>query len=103
MLALQKMMMYVILTLIIIVAAFNVSSALIMMVREKTKDIAILKAMGATQASLGSIFLIKGMVIGVLGIGLGLGFGLLVCLILSQYHFIELPGDVYPFCSYWNN
>ena len=96
MLALQKMMMYVILTLIIIVAAFNVSSALIMMVREKTKDIAILKAMGATQASLGSIFLIKGMVIGVLGIGLGLGFGLLVCLILSQYHFIELPGDVYP-------
>lgn len=95
MLALQKIMMYVILTLIIVVAAFNVSSALIMMVREKTKDIAILKAMGATQASLRKIFLGKGMVIGTIGTSIGLAGGLLVCEILARYQFIELPGDVY--------
>ena len=95
MLMIQKFLMYVILTLIIVVAAFNVSSALIMMVREKTKDIAILKAMGATQASVRKIFLCKGMVIGSVGIGLGTAAGLLVCALLARYHFIELPGDVY--------
>ncbi len=95
MLALQKLVMYVILTLIILVAAFNVASALIMMVREKTKDIAILKAMGATRGSLKKIFLGKGVAIGIVGISIGVSAGLLVCLILSQYPFIQLPGDVY--------
>jgi lipoprotein-releasing system permease protein len=95
MLALQKIMMYVILTLIIIVAAFNVSSALIMMVREKTKDIAILKAMGASQESLRKIFLVKGLVIGSVGIGMGMTAGLMVCMLLDRYQFITLPGDVY--------
>ncbi len=95
MLAFQKIMMYVILTLIIVVAAFNVSSSLIMMVREKTKDIAILKVMGATQPSLRKIFLGKGLVIGTIGICLGMAAGLFLCMLLAQYHFIELPGDVY--------
>jgi lipoprotein-releasing system permease protein len=95
MLMIQKFLMYIILTLIIVVAAFNVSSALIMMVREKTKDIAILKAMGATQASVRRIFLGKGMVIGSVGISLGVSAGLLVCALLARYQFIELPGDVY--------
>jgi len=95
MLALQKLMMYVILTLIIVVAAFNVASALIMMVKEKTKDIAIMKAMGATHTSLKKIFLGKGMVIGSVGVSIGVLAGLGVCLVLSQYPFIELPGDVY--------
>jgi len=81
----QKFLMYIILTLIIVVAAFNVSSALIMMVREKTKDIAILKAMGATQASVRKIFLRKGLVIGSVGIGLGTAAGLLVCALLARY------------------
>jgi lipoprotein-releasing system permease protein len=95
MLLIQKFLMYIILTLIIVVAAFNVSSALIMMVREKTKDIAILKAMGATRASVRKIFLRKGLVIGIVGIGLGTAAGLLVCALLARYQFIELPGDVY--------
>ena len=95
MLALQKVMMYVILTLIIVVAAFNVASALIMMVKDKTKDIAILKTMGATNRSLQKIFLSKGIVIGVVGICIGVATGLLVCFLLAQYPFIELPGDVY--------
>lgn len=95
MLALQKIMMYVILTLIIVVAAFNIASALIMMVKEKTRDIAILKTMGATNQALQKIFLGKGMVIGGVGVCLGMAAGLLVCLLLAQYPFIQLPGDVY--------
>jgi lipoprotein-releasing system permease protein len=95
MLALQKLMMYVILTLIIVVAAFNVASALIMMVREKTKDIAIMKTMGATHGSLKKIFLGKGLVIGGVGISIGVITGLALCMVLNRYQFIELPGDVY--------
>lgn len=95
MLTLQKLMMYVILTLIIVVAAFNVASALIMMVREKTKDIAIMMTMGATHQRLKKIFLGKGLVIGGVGISIGVIAGLVVCWILARYPFIELPGDVY--------
>jgi lipoprotein-releasing system permease protein len=88
-------MMYIIFTLIILVAAFNVASALIMMVKEKTRDIAILKAMGASPAALHRIFLAKGIVIGITGILIGVGLGLAVCGLLSRYQFIDLPGDVY--------
>ncbi len=95
MLALQKVVMFVIMTLIIIVAAFNIASALIMMVREKTKEIAILKAMGATERSIERIFMSKGIIIGITGIALGVAGGLVVCWLLAQYQFVELPGDVY--------
>jgi len=95
MLSLQKIMMYVILTLIILVAAFNIASALIMMVKDKIKDIAILKVMGANRRSIHAIFLGKGLMIGLTGICLGCAGGLLLCFILARYPFIELPGDVY--------
>jgi lipoprotein-releasing system permease protein len=94
-LKLEKTVMFIILTLIVLVAAFNIASSLIMMVMEKKKDIAILKAMGATDSSIRKIFVFKGMIIGLIGTSLGalLGFG--ICALLSRYHFIELPGDVY--------
>ncbi len=95
MLGMQKLMMYVILTLIILVAAFNIASALIMMVKEKVKDIAILKVMGANNKSIMNIFLKKGMAIGMVGIGMGGCAGLLLCWIVARYPIIELPGDVY--------
>jgi lipoprotein-releasing system permease protein len=95
MLALQKIMMYVILTLIILVAAFNIASALIMMVKDKIKDIAILKVMGANRRSIHTIFLGKGAMIGLTGICLGCAGGMLLCFVLAHYPFIELPGDVY--------
>jgi lipoprotein-releasing system permease protein len=95
MLSMQKLVMYIILTLIIIVAAFNIASALIMMVKAKTKDIAIMKAMGASSASLQRIFLGKGLIIGAIGIVLGVGCGAIICWLLSQYQFIHLPGDIY--------
>jgi lipoprotein-releasing system permease protein len=95
MLGLQKLMMYVILTLIIVVASFNIASALIMMVKDKIKDIAILKVMGASSQSIQSIFLRKGLTIGLVGICLGICGGMILYGILDRYPFIELPGDVY--------
>ncbi|MDP2646465.1 MAG: lipoprotein-releasing ABC transporter permease subunit [Desulfobacterales bacterium] len=94
-LKLEKTVMFVILALIILVAAFNIASTLIMMVMEKTRDIAILKAMGATDKSIRRIFVFKGMVIGVVGTILGVCFGFILCILLENYKFIELPGDVY--------
>ncbi|MCG8618181.1 MAG: lipoprotein-releasing ABC transporter permease subunit, partial [Desulfobacterales bacterium] len=97
-LKLEKTAMFVILTLIILVAAFNIASALIMMVMEKTKDIAVLKAMGATHGTIRRIFIIKGMIIGVTGTIIGTVSGVVVCYILKKYEFIRLP-EAYPFST----
>jgi len=94
-LKLEKTVMFIILALIILVAAFNIAGSLIMMVMEKTHDIAILKAMGATNYSVRKIFVLKGMAIGTTGTALGVGLGYLLCFLLKRYKFIELPGDVY--------
>jgi lipoprotein-releasing system permease protein len=94
-LKLEKAVMFIILALIILVAAFNIASTLIMMVMEKTRDIAILKAMGATDKSIGKIFVIKGVVIGAIGTFIGVTLGFVLCKLLEKYKFIELPGDVY--------
>jgi lipoprotein-releasing system permease protein len=90
--------MFIILTLIILVAAFNIASALIMMVMEKTKDIAVLKAMGAANKTIRKIFIIQGMFIGIMGTIIGTFSGVLVCFFLKKYDFIQLP-DAYPFST----
>lgn len=97
-LKLEKTAMFIILTLIILVAAFNIASALIMMVMEKTKDIAVLKAMGATNKTIRKIFIIKGMIIGTIGTVVGTISGILICYFLKKYDFIQLP-DAYPFST----
>jgi len=94
-LKLEKLVMFIILTLIILVAAFNIVSSLIMVVMEKTKDIAILKSMGATAGSILKIFVLEGLIIGVAGTVLGLMGGYVICRILATYQFISLPRDVY--------
>ena len=94
-LKLEKVAMFIILALIILVAAFSISSTLIMMVMEKTKDIAILKAMGASNKSIRKIFIFKGMAVGLIGVLLGTGMGCLLCGLLGRYKFIELPDDVF--------
>jgi lipoprotein-releasing system permease protein len=94
-LKLEKIAMFIILTLIILVAAFGIASTLFMMVMKKTRDIAILKSMGATRQSVMQIFIINGLVIGGLGTVGGLGLGLGLCAILKKYQFIKLPQDVY--------
>ena len=95
-LKLEKTAMFVILTLIVLVAAFNIVSTLIMVVMEKTRDIAILKAMGAHQKQILRIFMFEGLIIGLSGTIIGLISGLGICEILQRYKLIELPGNVYP-------
>ena len=95
MLALEKHTMFVILTLIILVAAFNVLSTLIMIVIEKTPEIGILKAMGATNGAVVRIFVLKGLIIGTVGTALGVVAGLGLCRILERYQFVKLPAEVY--------
>lgn len=94
-LKLEKVVMSIILVLIILVAAFNIISTLIMMVMEKRKDIAILKSMGATGKSIRRIFVMDGLIIGALGTILGLMGGGILCFLLKKYQFVELPSDVY--------
>jgi lipoprotein-releasing system permease protein len=93
---LEKIGMFICLALIILVAALNIISALIMVVMEKGKDIAILKSMGATSASIMRIFFLQGAVIALTGTTLGVLGGLGLCELLSRYQFIELPSNVYP-------
>jgi lipoprotein-releasing system permease protein len=94
-LQLEKTALSVIMALVVMVAAFNIVSTLIMVVMEKNKDIAILKAMGATSGSIMRIFIYEGLIIGLAGTLLGVLGGLGLCAILSRYQFIKLP-DVYP-------
>lgn len=93
---LEKIGMFIAMTLIILVAALNIISALVMVVMEKSKDIAILKSMGATSVSIMKIFFLQGLLIAIGGTLLGLGGGLGLCELLSRYQFIELPTNVYP-------
>jgi lipoprotein-releasing system permease protein len=95
-LKLEKTAMFIILALIVLVAAFNIISTLIMVVMSKGKDIAILKSMGATSKGIMKIFIYEGLVIGLTGTVLGVIGGLVLCEVLSRYDFIKLPSDVYP-------
>jgi lipoprotein-releasing system permease protein len=93
--ATEKQVMFIILTLIILVAAFNIASTLIMRVMEKTREIGVLKSIGADRSGIMGIFVIEGMYIGVLGTGLGLAVGLLAATALDRWYPLRLPGDVY--------
>ncbi|MCK5437944.1 MAG: FtsX-like permease family protein, partial [Desulfobulbaceae bacterium] len=95
-LKLEKTAMFIILALIVLVAAFNIISTLIMVVTEKSKDIAILKSMGATAGNIMRIFVFEGIIIGFTGTLMGLIGGLSICELLSRYKFIKLQADVYP-------
>ena len=94
-LKLEKRAMFIILVLIVLVAAFNIISTLTMIVMDKTKEIGILRSMGMQSRSIRRIFVYQGALIGVVGTGTGLVAGLAAALLLARYHFISLPGDVY--------
>ena len=91
----EKMMMGTILSLIVIIAAFNILSGLIMIVMEKKQEIGILMAMGATRSMIMRIFIIQGMIIGVLGTVFGIILGVSVSLLQLKYKIVSLPGDIY--------
>ncbi len=94
-LRLEKITMFIILVLIILVAAFNIVATLMMMTMEKTKDIGILKAMGATRKNITRIFIFEGLIIGVIGTVLGCIGGFAISKLLDVYQFINIPSDVY--------
>ncbi|TVR53185.1 MAG: ABC transporter permease [Gemmatimonadales bacterium] len=94
-LQLEKLAMGIILFLIVIVAAFNIVSTLIMVVVDRTSEIGILKSMGMTDRGILRVFLLQGFSIGVLGTVLGTGLGLFFSWILHRFEIIQIPPDVY--------
>jgi len=94
-LKLEKLAMFIILTFIVLVAAFNIIISLIMLVMEKSRDIAILKAIGATSDRIMRIFVVQGMLVGVVGTLLGAVGGVLGATLLARYPVIELPPEIY--------
>jgi lipoprotein-releasing system permease protein len=94
-LALEKLAMFITIGLIVLVAALNIVAMLIMMVVEKTRDIAILLSMGATKENIRRIFILQGVIIGVIGTVSGVIIGQIVCHVADKYHLISLAPDVY--------
>lgn len=107
-LKLEKIITFIVLTLIILVAAFNIVGTLINMVKKKIKEIGILRSYGFTSEGIMKIFIYHGCMIGILGTTLGVIFAFIACFILSKIVFINLPGDVYfietlPVEMSWND
>ncbi len=94
-LKLEKQLMFLTITLIVLVAALNIIATLILMVMEKTRDIGILKAMGSTSRSIRKIFFLQGAMIGVIGTVLGTALGLLWCWLANTFELIKVPQEIY--------
>lgn len=94
-LKLEKLAMGLILFLIVVVAAFNIVSTLVMVVVDKTREIGILKAMGVSNQTIMRIFMLQGVGIGVLGTTFGLILGVTTSLMLNRYEIIKIPAEVY--------
>jgi lipoprotein-releasing system permease protein len=92
---LEKAVMFLILALIVLVAAFSIVSTLFMVVIEKRRDIGVLKALGASRQLVLKVFLIEGLLIGGIGTALGTGLGGALIAVLQRYKLVHLPGDVY--------
>jgi len=96
---LEKWGLFLLLTLIVAVAAFNIASTLIMVVMEKTSQIGVLRSVGATAGRIRKIFFIQGVTVGLLGTLLGLSIGFVLSFIQYKYQVISLPGDIYTISS----
>ncbi len=94
-LKLEKVVTFIVLVLIVLVAAFNIVGMLTMMVIRKTREIGILKAIGCAPTTVTRIFVLTGGIIGGAGTVLGAAFGFLTSWLLNKYRLVTLPGDVY--------
>ena len=92
---LEKLVIFLVISMIMVVAAFNIVSSLIMMIEVKRREIGILMSMGLDQKGVMRIFLINGTLAGLAGSTAGILLGLGLCLIQQQWHIIPLPGDIY--------
>jgi len=91
----EKMAISITIGLIVMVAALNIVASLVLLVMEKSRDIAILKTMGASARSVMGIFMLEGLVIGLLGTAVGATAGYALCRVLDRYRLIRIPMDVY--------
>lgn len=94
-LTLEKMAISLTIGLIVMVAALNIVASLILLVMEKHRDIAILKTMGASAASVTALFMMQGLIIGIIGTTAGAGLGYVAAEVLDRYELIQIPADVY--------
>ncbi len=94
-LKLEKKLMFLTITLIVIVAALNIIATLILMVMEKTRDIGVLKAMGANAKSIKKVFFLQGAFIGIIGTAVGTFLGLVWCWFANTFELIKVPSDIY--------
>lgn len=94
-LLLEKMAISLTIGLVVAVAALNIVASLVLLVMEKSRDIAILRTMGAPAVAIRRIFMLQGLVIGAIGTGAGTVLGLGVSWASDRYHLLTLPGDVY--------
>ncbi|HQR31558.1 MAG TPA: ABC transporter permease [Blastocatellia bacterium] len=94
-LQLQHRIILIFFALLIVIAALNIITTLTMMVIEKHRDIAILRAQGAMPRAIHHIFLLQGLIIGIVGAGLGLLLGLTISLVANQYQLISVPAEIY--------
>ena len=94
-LGLEKMAISLTIGLIVMVAALNIVASLILLVMEKHRDIAILKTMGASARSVTTIFMMQGLIIGIVGTAVGATAGYLLSVLLTRYKLIRVPADVY--------
>jgi len=96
----EKVAIYLILLFVMLIISFNIYGSLSMLIIEKRDDIATLQAMGADDALVGKIFVREGWMISLLGIAVGVGIGLLVCLLQQHFGWVKMPGnfvvDAYP-------
>jgi lipoprotein-releasing system permease protein len=94
-LTLEKLAISLTIGLIVMIAALNIVASLILLVMEKHRDIAILKTMGASARSITLVFMMQGLIIGVVGTTVGATAGYVVSTVLDRYQVIRIPADVY--------
>jgi len=94
-LKLEKKLLFLTITLIVLVAALNIIATLVLLVMEKSRDIGVLKAMGATSPNIRKIFFLQGAMIGVIGTAAGTFLGLVWCWLANTFELIKVPVDIY--------
>ncbi len=92
---LERMIIFIVISLIVVVAAFNIISSLIMIILEKRREIGILMSMGATSRAIMRIFMANGVIVGFIGSTLGVSLSVALCLAQYKWRFIPIPGDLY--------